>query len=210
MDSDYARHLQVKLVAATGVGTSIAQQIQQQSDVAKRFSDVFLALASLKNPGNACVARKVVRDLCVVDMFSVLGSLPSELFGLRDLREAVLKYAQPIYKGNRFHVAAKKRRVEQLASEFAEVYRELMSAAKDFYESREEMERSICRRAAFENRPLDALYCHPLYERLNRAIEEYKTTGNAKIISSTIDTLVGQSLRNLDRLWVHRPSLRVI
>ena len=218
MDLDYARHLQVKLVAATGVGTRIAQLIQQQSDVAKRFSDVFLALASLRNPGNACVARKVVRDLCVVDMFSVLGRLPAELFGLRELREAglpelreaVLKHAEPIYKGNRFHVAAKKRRVEQLASEFAELYRELMQAAQDYYESREEMERSVSARAAFENRPIDALYCYPLYERLNRTIAEYKATGNAKLISNSIDTLVAQSLRNLDRLWIHRPSLRVI
>ncbi len=90
-------------------------------------------MASLKNPGNACVAREVVRDLCVVDIFSVLEALPSDLFGLRDLKAAVLEHAQPIYKGNRFHVAAKKRRVEQLADEFAEIYRELMSAAQDYY-----------------------------------------------------------------------------
>lgn len=218
MDLDYEKHLQVKLVAATGVGTRVAHLIQQQSNVAQRFSDVLLAMASLRNPGNACVARKVVRDLCVVDVFGVLEKLPSDLFGLRDrtedvpehLKEAVLEHAQPIYKGNRFQVAAKQRRVEQLAIEFAKVYRELMDAAKDFFESREEMERSICRRVAFENRPIEALYCHPLYEELNRAIDEYKATGNAKIISDTIDTVVAKSLRNLDRLWVHRPSLRVI
>ena len=49
-----------------------------------------------------------------------------------------------------------------------------------------------------------------MYQALNRAIDEYKATGNAKIISDTIDTLVAQSLRNLDRLWVHRRSLRII
>jgi hypothetical protein len=72
------------------------------------------------------------------------------------------------------------------------------------------MERSISARAAFENRPIEALYCYPLYQSLNRAIDEYKATGNAKIISDTIDTLVSQSLRNLDRFWLNRPALRVI
>lgn len=211
MDVDYARHLQVKLLAATGIGTRVALMIrQQQMDLVERFCKVLLEMASLRNPGNACVARKVVRDLCVVDVFGVLERLPSELFGLGDLKEAVLKYAQPIYKGNRFHVAAKKRRVAQLAAEFAEIYRELMSAARNYYASDVEMERSICTRAAFENRPIEALYCYPLYEDLNRTINEYKATGNAKIISDAIDTRVGQSLRNLDRLWLHRPSLRVI
>jgi hypothetical protein len=210
MDLDYARHLQVKLVAATGVGTDVARLIQQRSDVAKRFSDVFLKLASLRNPGNACVARKVARDLCVVDVFAVLGNIASGFFKDQDLKRTVLRHAQPIYKGNRFHVAAKKHRVEQLAAEFAGIYRELMSVATDYFEGRKEMERSICARAAFENRPIEALYCYPLYETLNRAIAEYKTTGNAKIIGNTIDTLVAQSLRNLDRLWVHRPSLRII
>ena len=210
MDSYYAKHLQVKLLAATGIGTRIAQEIQQQRpELAKRFVDVLLAMAGLRNPGKACVARAVVKDFSVVDVFGVLGNLPSDLEN-HDLKTSVLKYAQPIYKGNRFHVAAKKRRVEQLATEFGEIYRDLMGAARNYYASREEMESSICRRAAFENRPIDALYCHPLYERLNRAIDEYKTTGNAKIISHTIDTLVAQSLRNLDRLWVHRRSLRVI
>jgi hypothetical protein len=210
MDLDYARHLQVKLVAATGVGTHVARLIQQRSDVAKRFSDVLLELANLRNPGSACVARKVVRDLCVVDVFAVLEKLPMGFFGKEDLTQAVLKHAEPIYKGNRFHVAAKKRRVEQLAAEFAGIYRELMSVATDYFASREEMERSIRARAAFENRPIEALYCYPLYETLNRAIDEYKATGNAKIISDTIDTLIAQSLRNLDRLWVHRSSFRVI
>ena len=210
MDLEYAKHLEVKLVAATGIGTRIAREIQQRSDLAKRFSEVFLALASLRNPGRACVARKVVTDLCVVDVFGVLARLPSEFFGEGDLRAAVLEHAEPIYKGNRFHVASKKRRVEQLAAEFGEIYRDLMREARNYYASDAEMERSISARAAFENRPIEALYCYPLYQSLNRAIDEYKATGNAKIISDTIDTLVSQSLRNLDRFWLNRPALRVI
>jgi hypothetical protein len=210
MDVDYARHLEVKLLAATGIATSVAKLIQQQTDIAKRFTGVFLEMASLRNPGKACVARTVVTDISVADVFNLLGNIAPEFFKKRDLRLAVLKHAQLIHKGNRFHVAAKKRRVEQLAGEFAGIYRELMGLAQDYYASRTEMERSICARAAFENRPIEALYCYPLYETLNRAIDEYKTTGNAKIISNTIDTIVEQSLRNLDRLWVHRRSLRII
>ncbi|HEU4794720.1 MAG TPA: hypothetical protein VFT02_03760 [Pyrinomonadaceae bacterium] len=211
MDLDYARHLQVKLLAATGIGTPIARQIQQtSSDLAKRFTDVLLEMASLRNPGKACVARKVVRDLSVVDVFNVLAKLPLEYVQERDLKQSVLKHACPVYKGNRFHVAAKKRRVEELAAEFGGIYGDLMCLARDHYESRAQMESSICARAAFENRPIDALYCHPLYETLNRAIDEYKATGNAQTISNTIDTLVAQSLRNLDRLWVQRRSLRII
>ena len=210
MDADYARHLEVKLLAATGLGTHIAQEIQQVSDVGKRFCEVFLAMASLRNPGKACVARKVVTDFSVVDIFNILCKLPSDFFGERNLKTAVLEHAQPVYKGNRFHVASKKRRVEQLAAEFSEIYRDLMGFARNYYASGEEMERSICARAAFENRPIEALYCHPLYEMLNRTIDEYKATGNAKLISDTIDTVVAQSLRNLDRIWVNRPSLRVV
>lgn len=210
MDLYYEKHLQVKLLAATGIGTRVAQLIQERSDIAKRFCDLFLEMASLRNHGKTCVARTVVRDFSVVDVFAVLEKLPPEFFKKGTLEKAVIEHAQPVYKGNRFHVAAKKRRVEKLAGEFAKIYREVMSLARDYYQSRAEMESSICRRAAFENRPIEALYCYPMYQTLNRVIHEYRATGNAKIISETIDTLVAQSLRNLDRLWVHRRSLRII
>jgi len=75
-----------------------------------------------------------------------------------------------------------------------------MSAAENFYRSRAEMERSITSRAAFDNQPLDALYCHPLYEDLNRAIAEYKATGNTQLISDAIDTRIERSLRSVDGL----------
>ena len=116
------------------------------------------------------------------------------------MKASVLKHARPVYKGNRFHVRAKQRRVDQLADEFAGVYRDLMSAAENFYRSRAEMERSITSRAAFENEPLDALYYHPLYEDLTRAIAEYKSTGNAQAISDVIDTRIARSLRSVDGL----------
>lgn len=210
MDLEYARHLQLKLLAATGIGTRVARLIQQRSNLAERFGKVLLEMASLRNPGNACVARQIVNDLSVVDVFNVLANLPAAFFQARDLKSSVLKYACPVYKSNPVHRAAKKRQVEQLATQFSEIYRELMGMARNYYASDAEMQRSICTRAAFENRPIEALYCYPLYEGLKRAIDEYKATGNAKTISDAIDTRVAQSLRNLDRLSLHRPSLRVI
>jgi hypothetical protein len=200
MDARYAKHLELKLLTAAGLRTGVAQQVQQQSGIGERFAKVLLALAALKNPGSPCVARKVVGDLSVVDIFAVLGNVASDFFADRDVKRRVLKHARPVYKGNRFHVRAKQRRVDQLAADFAQVYRELMSAAENFYRNRAEMERSITSRAAFENQPLDALYYHPLYEDLNRAIAEYKATGNAQALSDAIDTRIARSLRSVDGL----------
>ncbi|HVF23468.1 MAG TPA: hypothetical protein VM941_10345 [Pyrinomonadaceae bacterium] len=199
MDRAYSKHLQVKLLAATGLRTEVARQVQEMSAVAARFTEVLLAMAALKNPGSACVARKVV-DLSVVDVFNVLSNLPHDYFAKQNLKEAVTKHAQPVYKGNRFHVSAKKRKVQQLAAEFASIYGQLMDVAENYYANRTEMESSIRARAAFENQPLDALYCHPLYEDLNRGISEYKATGNAQIISDAIDKRIAQSLRSVDGL----------
>lgn len=183
MDLCYAKHLRVKLLTAAGLRTHVAEWLQQ-TELAERFVKVVLALASLRNAGNACVARKVVTDLSVVDVFGLLGS----------------KDARPIYKGNRFHVRAKQRRVEQLTNEFASVYREVMNIAAASYENRSAMERSVNARAAFENQPLDALYCYPLYQELNRAIAEYQATGDAQVIGDAIDTRVARSLRSVDGL----------
>jgi len=201
MDGRYARHLQLRLLSATGLRTELAPQIyNENAELVTRFCEAVVAMAGLRNPGNACVARQVVRDVSVVDVFGLLGSLPARCFAQNDLKTSVLEHARPIYKGNRFHVRAKQRRLEQLAGEFASVYRELMNIARRFYKSRPAMERSITARAAFENQPLDALYYCPLYEDLNRAIAEYKATGNPQIISDAIDTRVTQSLRSVDRL----------
>jgi hypothetical protein len=201
MDARYAKHLQVKLLGAAGLRPGVATNIRAADpDLASRFCNVFLAMSVLKNPGSPCVARKVVRDLAVLDVFAVLGNVAADFFAARGLKQSVLKHARPIYKGNRFHVRAKQRRVDELAGEFARVYREMMSVAENFYRNRAEMERSITARAAYENQPLDALYCHPLYEDLNRAIADYKASGNAQIISDAIDSRIAQSLRSVDGL----------
>lgn len=199
MDVDYNRHLEIKMLNAAGLKTHVAQRIQQTSNLAGHFTDVLAAMAVLKNPGKACVARKMV-DLSVVDVFNLLGSLPADYFAGRDLKESVLEHTRPVYKGNRFQVQARKRRIEQLAEKFAIVYRAVMDVAEEYYSSRTEMERSITARAAFENQPIDALYGAPLYEELKQAIAEYKATGNAQIISDAIDSRITRSLRSVDGL----------
>ena len=209
MDVDYNRHLEIKMLNAAGLKTHVAQHVQQTTTLAGHFTDVLAALAVLKNPGKACVARKMV-DLSVVDIFNLLANVPADYFAGRDLKQSALEHLRPVYKGNRFQVAARKRRIEQLAEKFVIIYRAVLDVAEDYYPSRAEMERSITARAAFENQPIDALYCAPLYKELTSAIAEYKSTGNALIISDAIDSRITRSLRSVDALLTRCNSPRTI
>jgi hypothetical protein len=158
---------------------------------------LLLQLAALKNVGSACVARRVVEDVSVVDVFNLLANAP------RGLSEKMaIRYLRPIYKGNRFHVAKKQELVASLAREFVSVYHELMCVcaehAGDYYGDLEAMRASIAARAAFENEPIDALYNYRLYQRLNQAIAEYKATDNADVIREVIETTIARSLRSVE------------
>jgi len=204
MDRAYNKHLEVKLLAATGLKTQVAQLIQAEHvEIATRFTDLLLAMAALKNRGSACIARKVVTDVSVVDVFNLLGNLNT------DLKTSVLKHLRPVYKGNRFQVRAMKDRVERFAGAFVRVYLELMNVATRYYDDRTAMERSVKARAAFENQPIDALYCYPLYQDLDKAIADYKQTGNAQIISDAIDSRIARSLRSVDGLLAQGSSRRL-
>lgn len=209
MDQDYNRHLEIKLLNAAGLKTHVAQHLQQETTLAGHFTDVLCAMAVLKNPGSNSVARKVV-DRSVVDIFNLLGSLPADYFAGRDLKRSVIEHARPVYKGNRFQVAARKRRIDQLAEKFAIIYGAVMDVAEYYYPGRAEMERSVTTRAAFENQPIDALYCAPLYEQLTQAIADYKATGNAEIIRDAIDSRIARSLRRVDELAAKATAPRTI
>ena len=208
-DLDYNRHLEIKMFNAAGLKTHVAERLQQETRLAGHFTDVLAAMAVLKNAGRAWVARKMV-DLSVVDVFNLLANLPVDYFADRDLKQRVLEHARPVYKGNRFHVQAKQRRIDQLAEKFAIIYRAVMDVAQDYYPSRGEMERSVTTRAAFENRPIDALYGARLYEELTQAIAEYKATGHPQIITDAIDTRITRSLRRIDNLATTATSTRTI
>jgi hypothetical protein len=68
------------------------------------------------------------------------------------------------------------------------------------------MRASIAARASFENEPIDALYCHSLYQRLNEAIADYKASGKTAYISDVIDATVARSLRSVDGLLAQGDS----
>ena len=211
MDEAYERHVQVRLLAATGLKTDLARQIQtEHPDVSKNFAKLLLEMAALKNVGSACVARKVVEDVSVVDVFNLLGKAPAEYFSERLSRGRVVKHLKPVYKGNRFQVAKRRVQVDSLAREFVRLYGEVMSLGAayvdDYYDSVEGMKASIVARASFENEPIDALYCHSLYQRLNEAIADYKVSGKTECISEIIDTTVARSLRSVDGLLAQGDS----
>jgi len=214
MDRAYDRHLQVKLLAAAGLKTGIAEKISAElAELSGSFKQILLEMVSLSNAGSACVARKVVDDVSVVDVFNLLGNAPREYFKGNLSLASVVKHLRPVYKGNRFQVAKRSERVTSVAGEFIRVYREIMDActryAPEYYDDTESMAASITARAAFENAPIEALYCSSLYEKLNQAIVKYKATGQTRVISEVIDCAVARSVRNVDRLLHQGDSCRL-
>lgn len=216
MDLAYRKYLQVKLLGAAGLKTEVAHRLQaQHADLATRFMNVVLAMTTLRNPGSACTARRVVEDVSVLDVFHLLGKLPRDYFGNPNghHKRNVLKHLKPVYKGNRFHIASKRAKVDLLAEEFANLYRELMNGcaalAGEYYDRLSAMEASIAARAAFENEPLDSLYCHTLYQELNQAIADYKSTGKAQLIREAVDLRIARSLRSVDGLLAQGNSRRL-
>lgn len=212
MDHAYEKHLRVRLLAATGLKTTLAQQIcAERADLSAQFAKIVLELSALKNVGSACVARKVVEDVAVVDVFNLLANAPRAYFSKKSLMlESVIEHLKPVYKGNRHHVAKRSESVGLLAREFVKIYRELMHVARtsgrDYYDGDKATQASISSRAAFENEPLDALYTCTLYARLNTAIAQYKATDNTDLITDLIDTSVARSLRSVDGLLAQGSS----
>src|SRR5205823_6158681 len=130
-----------------------------------------------------------------------------------DHRVAIRKHLNPVVKGNRFQVASKQAIIESLIEEFARVYRELIDAcgslAREFYGGRRSMQESIKSRAAFENQPISLLYRKSVYKKLEKAVANYKATGNAGIFHETIDGTITASLRRVDGLLVQGTSRRM-
>jgi len=197
MDRAYRKHLEIKLLTAAGLKTNLAQQVH--ADLARRFTDVLLEMAALKNQGSACVARRVVENVSVLDVFNLLRRLPRDYFSGHP---RYLKHLRPVYKGNRFQIAGKQKKVAALTREFAGIYRELMTTCAEY-------KTSIIARAEFENEPIDALYCSTLYADLNRAIADSKSSGNTEIIRDAIDSRVARSLRSVDGLLAQGSSRRL-
>jgi hypothetical protein len=216
MDKAYSRHLQVQLLRAAGLKTEVAQRIQaERAELAHRFTDLILQMVALKNPGTTHTSRSAVESVSVLDVFNLLGSLPGKYFTNASAHNTkdILNYLKPVFKGNRFHVAKKRAAVKALAGEFAQLYRELMTACSDiggeYYCDLKQMQASIAARAAFENRPLDSLYYYKLLKDFKETIAVYRSTGNAAIISEAIDRRISASMRNVDELLGQGNSRRM-
>jgi hypothetical protein len=216
MKTAYSRHLQVKLLSAAGLKTEVAQRIQNEKPaLAIHFTDLILQMVALRNPGTTRAWRSVVEHVSVLDVFSLLKDLPHAYFAnpKADHTTIILRTLKPVFQGKRSQVADKQLMVSTLVGEFAVIYRDLMNACADFaneyYGDLSSMQASITARAAFENEPLDLLYTRRLRQEFNKAIANYKSTGNAEIVREAIDQRIRASLRSVDALLTQGNSRRL-
>jgi hypothetical protein len=207
MEKAYNRHLQVKLLTATGIKRAMARQIQvDHPGLTRRFTAILLSMSQLKNAGSLNAEVSPCESISVLDVFNLLQHFPQTYFTApyADHSESIRALLKPICKGNRFHVAKKRAMVEELIGEFAGVYRELMKVctaiAEVYYESIESMESSIKSRACFENELISLLYRSRSLKELDKAISTYQATGDAAILQDMIERWVAVSLRNVDGL----------
>lgn len=215
MERAYDYHIQLQLLVATGLKSGLAARIRKEYPaLSRRFKEVIMEMCELKNPGNVEMARRVVADVSVLDVFNLFREFPTNYFAdpsanhSKDIRAALC----PIFKGNRTRVAKNRTRVRALIRKFSSIYREVMNTAetwlKEYYGSKAKMRLSISSRAAFENKPIE-LYRTTLYKEFDDAIESYKSTGNADLIRQLVERKVSTSLRKVEALLVQGSCRRL-
>lgn len=205
MTRSYEKHLQIQMLRAAGLKESAARRVRaDQSDAVERFQQLLLQMAALRNRGSINANEPPVKHISVLDIFNLLQKYPPLHFaghGPGTERE-ILALLKPEFRGNHFHRAKQKAKVQQMSRDFALVYAELMLAAErvatEHYGNVESMRESIAARAAYENRPLTSLYRGNLLKEFKRIIELYKS-GRKRLISKTLAKMVSESQRNLDR-----------
>ncbi len=215
MERAYFQHLQEQLLGATGLKTEVAKCIRTgHADLARRFTATIAAMCSLRNPGSVEMARRVVENVSVLDVFNLLKEFPRKYFAAPNNKHAnfIRAALKPIFKGNRFHVNKKRAEVRKLIVQFDHVYSELMNAckgyAKDYYGSRANMPASIISRAEFENEPIN-LYRSTLYQDFEEAIKTYRLTGDAEVLRAIVEMKVAASRRKVDALLAQGKSQRL-
>lgn len=207
MEKAYYRHLQVALLAATGIKRALAQRIQvDHPDLARRFTTILLSMCRLRNPGSVDANTVPCESVSVLDVFHLLQHFPQAYFAApyADHTKRIRSLLKPVFGGNRFHVAKKQASVKELIGEFASAYRELMtvcaSLAEAYYQNRESMATSIKSRACFENETIPLLYQSSSLKELDKSIAIYQANGDAAILQDVIEEWVAASLRNVDGL----------
>jgi hypothetical protein len=216
MNRAYEKHLQLMLLCAAGLKIEVARRIQTETpELARRFAELILKMAALRNPGPVMVAKSVVERVSVLDVFGLLGKFPRRYFAAPRARHAKNIHAcvRPVFSGNKSSVAKKRASVKIFISGFADLFDELMNAGADhaekYYGDPASMRASIVARAEFENAALDRLYYKTLYEELDQAIARYRSTNDPAVVREAIDGRVQGSLRRVDGLLAQGNARRL-
>jgi hypothetical protein len=212
-DAAYLRHLELQLLCAAGLKPKAAQRLRaEHPSLAARFVKVLTSMTELKNPATLARSKLLIEDVAVVDVFRLLQNYPRLYFTSpgADNAAPIERELDPIYKGNRFHVAQKRAAVGILAREFGDVYRELMRACRslvgEHYDDEAAMRASIESRAAFENKPLTRIYRTEYFKMFLDAPAKYKERLDADIFRELIDKRASASMRSVDALLVQGES----
>lgn len=212
----YEKHLQVMLLSAAGLKMEVARRIQTATpELARRFAELILKMAALRNPGPVMVARSVVERVSVLDVFGLLGKFPRHYFAAPRAQhaKAIRACLRPVFSGSQSHVAKKRVKIKIFIAEFATLFAELMNACTDYteeyYDDQASLRASIIARAEFECEPLDRLYYKTLYEELDQAITQYRSTNDAAVVRAAINGRVQASLRRVNGLLAQGESRRM-
>jgi len=205
MNKSYTKHLQIQMLKAAGLKMQLAQSFQAQyPQSTANFQQILAEMAALKNRGSINANKLPVEHISVLDIFNLLREYPRIYFAdpRRNAEPEILALLRPAFTGNHFHRARQAARVTAMIREFALAYSELMLAcqriAPEYSGSVAGMRESIISRAAYENRPMTSLYRGKLLKQFANVIKLYKSGGQTRLISQTIDRTVSASLRNLD------------
>ncbi|MFL6215921.1 MAG: hypothetical protein ACJ74J_18710 [Blastocatellia bacterium] len=207
MEKAYNRHLQVELLIATGIKRALALQVQaDHPGLARRFTAVLLEMSRIKNPGSTNANVVSCESVSVLDVFHLLQHFSRDYFADPDAdhREIIRALLKPVYKGNRYHAAKKRARVEELIGEFDGIYGELMkrcvSLAEAHYQDVESLKASVVSRAGFENELVSPLYRSSSLKALKQLIATYRANGDAMMLQDGMERWVAVSLRSVEGL----------
>ncbi|HEX2123111.1 MAG TPA: hypothetical protein VHL59_15870, partial [Thermoanaerobaculia bacterium] len=146
MSAAYRDHLDQALLCAAGLKAEAARRVRSaRPEVARRFTDVLLRMGDLKNPASVEEAESLIERHAVLHVHQLLRNFPRAFFAAPDAdhRRVIHRELHPIYRGNRHHVARKRRAVKRLIREFASAFAELMPVcaahAADCYENARQM-----------------------------------------------------------------------
>ncbi|MCB9647550.1 MAG: hypothetical protein H6730_13245 [Deltaproteobacteria bacterium] len=200
----YAKEQQIQLMGATGLSPALSRKVAAaKPEVAERFARALTRMAAeLHANRDLSMDKKVVSDVSVADVFGALAQVPKAFFlhPGQDLvpvmREAL---ALNLPEGER-----RRGQIEGQIAELAAAYKEVLAQGRAAHlragGSEHGFERAVIHRAAFENRPMDALYRTNLRWSLIEATNSYEATGDADAFQRTVDRVITHSIRDVDAL----------